>query len=107
MPPEFFAVLLTLNLLWSIALTIYSMSRRPGDQAAKAAADAAAAVVALAARVQALESDVRHLPTADDVHRLGQEVAGARATLASMQDSMRTLTNTVALIDQYLRTRTQ
>lgn len=55
-------------------------------------------------RIQSLESEVRHLPTKDQVHGLELAIKDIGISVASLSERVNAIGGTVALIDEYLRT---
>jgi cell division protein FtsB len=98
-------VYLALQFVWTVGLTIYTMSRRPGEDAIGQARVAQQAVDVIKGRVDVLEAHVSHLPDGEEVSALRTQLAGVEATLKAMAENVQATKAAVALIDQYLRTR--
>ncbi len=58
-------------------------------------------------RIQSLESEVRHLPTKDQVHGLELAIKDIGISVASLSERVNAIGGTVALIDEYLRTASE
>jgi paraquat-inducible protein B len=71
---------------------------------AKAAAEAQARAAVVEARLIEMEAEIRHLPTADDVAEIKEQLSGIKAQQAATQAMLQGLTRLIENLDNTVRT---
>ena len=89
----------------SVGAIIYSWLTARSSANAKQLADLHAVIEALARRVQQLESDARHAPAKDDVHRLAIDVAEMKGEVGKMTTAFSAIASTVQRVEGFLLER--
>jgi ABC-type Zn uptake system ZnuABC Zn-binding protein ZnuA len=97
-----YLALMALNTLWLVGLTVVNVARRPGEEAAKAAASASAAAEALTSRLGILEAHMQHVPSHDELNALERRMQGIQAALQGLQASQEAAQRTLSLIQDYM-----
>lgn len=88
----------------SNGLTVWNFLQSPSRAAAVAVAKLTELVVEQDKRIQALEGELRHLPSKDAVNELKLVIAELKGTVGRLEERLRPISNTVEHIDSYLRT---
>lgn len=79
-----------------IVIGIVTFARRPGEDATKA-------IAALTDRVSRLEETMKHVPTNEELARMGGELRECNARVENVVDGQRRISNQLDLMQRYLQ----
>lgn len=93
----------TLALIVSAASVIVVWIKSPGEAVARRLKEIGEALKAHDRRIQAVESEIKHLPTSDDFAELKISVTKVEGDTRRIDENVQSINRTVHRIDDFLR----
>ena len=87
----------------SNGLTVWNFVQSPSRAAAAAVVKLTELVVAQDKRIQALEAELRHLPSKDSVNELKLTIAHLEGVIGRLEEQLTAVSATVRRVDDFLR----